>query len=65
MNGEQAKQSIFSGDKIHCSKVEYERDVRSAIEDQIVRSHDVGDEKQERFARAELRRLDRIFHDLS
>lgn len=54
MHSELAKQCIFSGDKFHCSKIEYERDVRSAIEDQIARSKDVGDARQERFACAEL-----------
>ena len=63
MNAEIAKQCIFSGDMIHCSKIEYERDVRSAIEDQVVRSKDVGDIRQERFARAKLRRLDRLFRE--
>ena len=62
MNAELTKQCIFSGDKIHCSKVEYERDVRVAIEEQIMRSKDVGDIRQERFSRAELRRLDELFH---
>ena len=61
MNSELAKQCIFSGEKIHCSKIEYERDVRSAIKDQIIRSQDVGDTKQERFGRAELRRLNSLF----
>ncbi|MEZ4742300.1 MAG: hypothetical protein R3B45_07625 [Bdellovibrionota bacterium] len=61
MNAEVAKQSIFVGEMILCTKVEYERDVRSAILDQIMRCQDVGDDRQEMFARAELRRLDRQF----
>ena len=61
MNAELAQQAIYAGEKIHCTKVEYDRDVRAAIVDQVARCGDVGDAKQERFANAELRRLDQKF----
>lgn len=60
MNGTQAKEKIFAGEPVNCSKEDYHRDVRNGILDYQQRSKDLGRVDLEQRCKNEVERLDKI-----
>jgi len=61
MNKIQATEAVYSGERVHCTKIEWERDVKNSLEDYILRCRDVGDDTRADFTSEEIKRLDQEF----
>jgi len=61
MNSQRAKEKLFSKEKIECTRDEYHRDVRFAIDDYHRRMEDIGNAELSAFCKSELERLDALY----
>ena len=63
MTGKEAVSAVYAGNLVECTKEEYRREVRQALQDFAGKSIDGGDGLRATIALREVGRLDQTFSD--